>query len=251
MVPDRLLFVLAHPDDESMATGGVIARHTRAGVHVHLICLTRGGAGWGGRPPGRREDELPAIRTDELHAAAKVLGLASVELWDYPDGGLPQSDQAEIARRIRDVAVDLRPAAVVGWGPDGGYFHPDHIACGACTDEALAGTGVPVYHIALTPPTADGYRKLAALSDADPSRMPLAVWGRTSVTIKLNEQELAIKKRAVAAHVSQLDEGWDQYLGGKADIGGLEYEGYLRVRDTDPADAVLDAGLLPEVAVSR
>jgi LmbE family N-acetylglucosaminyl deacetylase len=247
-VPDRLLLVLAHPDDESMATGGVIARHSRAGVHVHLICLTRGGAGWGGRPPGGKKEELPAIRTEELHAAAKVLGLASVELWDYPDGGVPECDQAEIARRIREVAIDLRPAAVVGWGPDGGYFHPDHIACGACTDEALAGTGIPVYHVALTPSTADAYRTLVALSGVDPSQMPLAVWGKTTVTFKLHPDEMSVKKMAIAAHVSQLDEGWDQYLGGKVDISGLEYEGFLRVRDTNPANALLHTGLLPEVS---
>src|ERR1700680_3691195 len=89
VMPARMLFVFAHPDDESMGTGGTIARHVRAGVEGHLLCLTRGGAGWGGRPPGRRPEELPEIRTEELHRAAQVFGLASVEVWDYPDGGVP------------------------------------------------------------------------------------------------------------------------------------------------------------------
>ena len=47
-----LLVVMAHPDDESMGTGGLILRHTRAGVPTHLICATYGEKGWMGKPPG-------------------------------------------------------------------------------------------------------------------------------------------------------------------------------------------------------
>ena len=38
---------MAHPDDESMGNGGLILRHTRAGIPVYLVCATRGGEGWG------------------------------------------------------------------------------------------------------------------------------------------------------------------------------------------------------------
>jgi LmbE family N-acetylglucosaminyl deacetylase len=246
-VPDRVLFVFAHPDDESMGTGGTIARHVRAGVEVHLLCLTRGGAGWGGRPPGRRPDELPAIRTGELDLAAKVLGLASVELWDYPDGGVPSCNQDEITRRIGEHVRSLQPGVVVGWGPDGGYFHPDHIACGACTDEALAGTGVPVYHFVLNPYLAAGYRHLVSLSGHDPKDLQLCIWERTSATFRCNAQEMDVKMRAIACHVSQLDDGWDQVIRREVEIRGLETESFMRVRDTNPADLVLDAGVFPEL----
>jgi LmbE family N-acetylglucosaminyl deacetylase len=246
-VPARLLFVLAHPDDESMGTGGTIARHVLAGVEAHLLCLTRGGAGWGGRPPGRRPEELPEIRTEELHRAAKVLGLASVELWDYPDGGVPSCNQDEITQRIREHIRSVRPAVVVGWGPDGGYFHPDHIACGACTDEALAGAGIPLYHYAATPYGADGFRRLLALSGHDPTEMKLCVWERTSVTFRCAAEEMDVKRRAIACHVSQLDDGWDRWIRGDVEIPGFEVESYMRVRDTNPADLVLDSGVFPEL----
>lgn len=81
-----LLVVLAHPDDESMGTGGLILRHTRPGVEVNLICATRGEKGWIGKPPGR-EAELARTRTAELEAAAAALAINGYELWDYPDGG--------------------------------------------------------------------------------------------------------------------------------------------------------------------
>jgi LmbE family N-acetylglucosaminyl deacetylase len=242
-----MLFVFAHPDDESMGTGGTIARHVRAGVEVHLLCLTRGGAGWGGRPPGRRPDELPEIRTDELDRAAKVLGLASVELWDYPDGGVPSCNQDEITKRIGEHVRSLRPDTVVGWGADGGYFHPDHIACGACTDEALAGTGIPLYHFVLNPDIAAGYRYLISLSGHDPDDLKLCIWERTSATFRCNADEMGVKTRAIACHVSQLDNGWDSMIRGEVEIRGLETESFMRVRDTNPADLVLDSGLFPEL----
>ena len=247
VVPAPLLFVLAHPDDESMGTGGTIARHVGAGIEVHLLCLTRGGAGWGGRPPGRRPEELPEIRSEELGRAASVLGLASVELWDYPDAGVPSCDQDEIRRRIRDHFDAVQPGVVVGWGPDGGYFHGDHIACGACTDEALTGTGVPLYHMALTQYIADGYRQVVSLSGANPLELKVAIWGRTSATFRLNADEMATKMRAIACHESQLDDGWERVLGGEFVIAGLETESYLRFRDTAPADLVLENGVFPEL----
>jgi LmbE family N-acetylglucosaminyl deacetylase len=246
-VPGRILFVLAHPDDECMGTGGTIARHARAGIEVHLICLTRGGAGWGGRPPGRRPEELPDIRADELRHAAEVLGLLSVELWDYPDGGVPSCDQDEITERIRRQVARLKPAVVAGWGPDGGYFHPDHIACGACTDDAVKGTGVPLYHLVVGEEVADGYRRLVALSGQDPGQLKLAVWGRSSVKFHFDRAEMDVKRRAIAFHVSQLDEGWDKLLSGEVEIGGLEFESYLRIRDTNPADLLLNRGVFPEL----
>jgi LmbE family N-acetylglucosaminyl deacetylase len=214
---------------------------------VHLLCLTRGGAGWGGRPPGRLPEELPEIRTEELHLAAKVFGLASVELWDYPDGGVAACNQDEITRRIGEHIRSLKPMVVAGWGPDGGYFHPDHIACGACTDEALAGAGIPSYHLAVSPYVADGFRRLLALSGQDPAHMKFCVWERTSVEFRCNVDEMGVKRRALACHVSQLDDGWDKVISGEVEIKGLEAESYLRVRDTNPADLVLDRGVFPEL----
>src|SRR5205085_367390 len=108
---------------------------------------------------GRSPEDLPSIRTQELQHAARVLGLASVEVWDYPDGGVPDCDQDEIVGRVQEAVERLAPDAVVGWGPDGGYGHPDHIAVGACTDRALAGTALPHYHMGLDKAAVDAYSR--------------------------------------------------------------------------------------------
>lgn len=148
-----LLAVLAHPDDESMGAGGLIVRHTRNDVMVHLVCATRGEQGWKGKPPGARREDLGKIRTAEMEAAATALALAGVEIWDYPDGGVDKCDHTEITQRIWQAITTVRPAAVLTWGPDGGYGHPDHIAVGSFTDAAVA--GMPegdrpaLYHLAV------------------------------------------------------------------------------------------------------
>jgi LmbE family N-acetylglucosaminyl deacetylase len=198
----RLLLVLAHPDDESMGNGTLITRHVSAGCEVPLVCATRGGAGWTGRPAGRRPEELTEIRTEELASAVGVLDLAGVDLWDYPDGGVPGCDQDELTERIR-LAVDrLKPDVVVGWGPDGGYGHPDHIAVGACTDRALAGTGLPLYHMAIDRRCVEEFDRLVSERGIT-TDMKLAGRDRVDAIFEPSPQELARVRRAIACHECQ------------------------------------------------
>src|SRR5207249_10710133 len=95
-----LLVVMAHPDDESMGAGGLILRHTRAGVGTNLIGATYGEAGGMGKPPGANREGLAEIRAKELEEAAAALALNGVELWDYPHGGVRAAGQQQITQRI-------------------------------------------------------------------------------------------------------------------------------------------------------
>ena len=162
-----LLLVMAHPDDESMGSGGLVLRHTRAGIATHLICATYGEQGWNGKPKGARKEDLAEIRAKELEEAAAALALSGVELWDYPDGGVSQADHPQITHRITEQIAKLRPRAVVGWGPDGGYGHPDHIWIGACTDAAIVAMDEAerpaLYHLAVDQPLAEFYREAMRL----------------------------------------------------------------------------------------
>jgi LmbE family N-acetylglucosaminyl deacetylase len=204
-----LLVVLAHPDDESMGVGGLILRHSRAGVEVNLICATRGEGGWIGKPPSARKEDLPRIRTGELEAAAAALAINGYVLWDYPDGGVEGSDQAEITRRIGEQIARLAPAAVVGWGPDGAYGHPDHIAMGRCTDAAIAATPdaarPALYHVAIDASLADAYRAAMALNGPDGGSLPLVVKDQVDFVLELTPEEVQMKLRAIDCHQSQLD----------------------------------------------
>jgi LmbE family N-acetylglucosaminyl deacetylase len=207
--PSGLLVVMAHPDDESMGCGGLILRHTRAGIPVNLICATRGEAGWGGKPLGAKKEDLPQIRTAELEAAAAALAISGVELWDYPDGGVSKCDPQEITQRIWEQITRLRPKVVVGWGPDGAYGHPDHIAVGASTDIAVTsmaeGDRPALYHIAVDQQAADFYKEAARLA-GDDHALPLVVNDHVDVTFELNSDEVMMKLRAIDCHRSQLEE---------------------------------------------
>src|SRR5438309_1986177 len=187
-----LLVVMAHPDDESMGTGGLILRHTRAGIATHLICATYGEAGWMGKPPGAKKEDLAEIRAKELEEAAAALALSGVELWDYPDGGVPQSDQQQITQRIWEEISKLRPRVVVGWGPDGAYGHPDHIAMGACTDTAVAamteGERPALYHVAVDESLADFYREAMRIGGGDHA-LPLQPQDKVDVVFELDAAE--------------------------------------------------------------
>jgi LmbE family N-acetylglucosaminyl deacetylase len=245
-----LLLVMAHPDDESMGAGGVVLRHTRAAIPTYLICATYGEAGWTGKPPGAKEVDLPEIRARELEEAAAALALAGVELWDYPDGGVAKSDQKELAERVWEQITKLRPRAVVGWGPDGGYGHPDHIAMGACTDAAVAamteGDRPSLYHIAIDPPLAEFYAEAMRLT-ATANGLPLKAQDKIDVVIELDSDEVMMKLRAIDCHQSQLED-WRVAL---RDHPHLMQKGYGRepyVAVTSRGAGLTPTGLLAEFA---
>src|SRR3954454_796421 len=134
----RLMAILAHPDDESMAIGGTLARYAAEGADVTLITATLGQRGWPANPadyPG--QDALGRRREGELLSAARVLGLSEVVTLDYIDGDLDQTDPEQIACDLVAHIRRVRPDVVLTWGPDGGYGHPDHIAIGEFATAAV------------------------------------------------------------------------------------------------------------------
>jgi LmbE family N-acetylglucosaminyl deacetylase len=243
-----LLLVLAHPDDESMGTGGVILRHTRNGIPTHLVCATYGEKGWLGKPVGAKPEDLGEIRTKELESASEALGLAGVELWDYPDGGLAQSDHQEITQRIWEQVSRLRPRAVVGWGPDGSYGHPDHITIGACTDAAVSamteGERPGLYHLANDQQLADFYHEAQRLT-ASPNGMQMIVQQHVDVVVELDPDEMMMKLRAIECYPSQLQD-WRIALKEHPHLmqRGYGHEPYLTV--SSRATGLSGSGLLGE-----
>ena len=144
--PLKLMAVLAHPDDESLGIGGVLAKYAVEGVHTYLVTATRGERGWAGDPqtyPG--PERLGQVREAELRAAAEVLGLHQVAFLDYIDGDLDQTDPAEAIAKIVLHLRQVRPQVVVTFGPDGSYGHPDHIAISQFTTAAVACTADPTH----------------------------------------------------------------------------------------------------------
>jgi LmbE family N-acetylglucosaminyl deacetylase len=136
--PLKLMCILAHPDDESLGTGGILSKYAADGVETYLVCATRGERGWDTDAddyPGL--NALGRIREAELLQAARVLKLKKVEFLGYIDGELDEADPAEAIARITYQVRKIRPQVVVTFPPDGAYGHPDHIAISQFTAAAL------------------------------------------------------------------------------------------------------------------
>lgn len=144
----RMLVVAAHPDDEALGFGGVLARAAGQGIETYLVTATRGDRGrYFGHPPGAPEHPgaaaLAELRERELLASAAVLGIRDVTVLGYPDAGLDAASVPEIVGRLARHIRHLRPQVVLTFGPDGAYGHPDHIAIAQFTTTAIVAAGSP------------------------------------------------------------------------------------------------------------
>ncbi|TWE30180.1 N-acetyl-1-D-myo-inositol-2-amino-2-deoxy-alpha-D-glucopyranoside deacetylase [Prauserella muralis] len=154
-----MLFVHAHPDDETITTGGTIARYAAAGAHVTVVTCTLGEEGEI-IPPALEQlgawaaDQLGGYRAGELAAAGAALGwtehhyLGGIGRWR--DSGMAGTPSAEHPRalvkgsveeqtgQLLAVLEELRPEVVVTYDSFGGYGHPDHIRAHEITMAAAA-----------------------------------------------------------------------------------------------------------------
>jgi LmbE family N-acetylglucosaminyl deacetylase len=120
--PKRMLVILAHPDDESFAAGGTLAKYAHQGVQVILLCATRGEAGI----PGLTPEEAGTIRERELRQAAEHLGI-EVNFLGYQDGGLASTPPQMLLESIACWLDLVQPQVILTFGPDGVSGHSDHV----------------------------------------------------------------------------------------------------------------------------
>ena len=136
-----LLAVFAHPDDESIMMGGTLAFYARRGVEVHVLCATRGEWGSISDSSLASRENLGAVREIELQNACEILGANLLGFLDCPDGNVNETNWRETEEKIVKAIRRTRPQVVVTFGPDGFYWHPDHIAIGSITTQAFASAG--------------------------------------------------------------------------------------------------------------
>jgi LmbE family N-acetylglucosaminyl deacetylase len=123
-----LLVIGAHPDDEVLLAGGTLAACAAAGHETGVVCLTRGELGPIADAALATRATLGAVRLGELRASCAELGAVLIKCWRRPDGSLRWSDRSAIVRQLVGVLAEQEPEAVITFGEDGLYYHPDHIA---------------------------------------------------------------------------------------------------------------------------
>jgi N-acetyl-1-D-myo-inositol-2-amino-2-deoxy-alpha-D-glucopyranoside deacetylase len=227
-----MLLVHAHPDDESLWTGGTIARYAAAGVVVTLVTCTLGEEGevipeFLRGLAAQAADQLGGYRVGELRAACAVLGvsdqryLGGIGRWrdsgmvGTPANAHPRAfaagDLGEQTAALVEVLEQVRPQVVVSYGPDGGYGHPDHIRAHEVTMAACAAVSDVdrvFYAVTSRKATEDGVAALAGLIGL-PYRLPqpgeLPVTDDVEITTALRVAEaLPAKLGAMRAHATQI-----------------------------------------------
>ncbi len=131
----RVLTFFAHPDDETMFLGGILAFLAGRGLEIHYLCATRGEGGDMGDPPICARGELGKVRENELRCAVEALGGESLHFLNYkdplvgPDDKLyPFSDNVDqVADEISQYISVIKPQIILTHGPAGEYGHPAHI----------------------------------------------------------------------------------------------------------------------------
>jgi len=241
--PLTLLTVHAHPDDESISTGGIMARYAAEGVRVVCVTCTGGEHGEIVLPELDTPDNharLAEIRAEELRRALARLGPIEQRWLGYVDSGMMgtpenelagsfwQADFDEAVERLAAIVREVKPQVIVGYNDFGGYGHPDHIRSAlvakACFERAGADAVPPLklYEVARDWTRLDEVRARAVEggaeawwnADADePEEQRLereAQWARMTaaqgpITTTVDVADyVAAKHAAMGEHVTQL-----------------------------------------------
>lgn len=205
-----VLAVFAHPDDESLLAGGTLAACAAAGRSVTIVSLTRGELGPIADASVSRE-RLGEVREAELQAAAAELGAREARCLHHPDGELADADG--VVNELVALIDETGPEVVIGFGPEGLYWHEDHLAAHRFVREALAARPGPQLYEATWP---EG--RMAELA-AEMGRRGLAsdLWGIEPEAFGAPPESIASvldvsafvdsKLRALRSHRTQLAPG--------------------------------------------
>ena len=251
----------AHPDDESIQTGGTMAKAASEGHRVVLVLATRGEHGEvddGVLEPG---ETLRDRRTRETARSAEVLGVQRVVFLDYVDSGMmgtPENDlpgsfwSAPVEEAAEKLAVVLREEqadVLTVYDSDGGYGHPDHIQVHRVGVRAAELAGTP--RVLEATMNRDHLRQIIQAgidsgvvpADAVPDVGEDSTFGRpaSAITTRIDVQDLiAVKRASMAAHASQISEtSFFLQMPDEAFAGSFGWEWFIR-RDLAPSGQMDD-----------
>jgi LmbE family N-acetylglucosaminyl deacetylase len=262
-VPKTLVCFHAHPDDEAIATGGVMLRAKQRGHRVVLVLATRGEVGEVAEGFLGAGETLGDRRTAETHAAAAVLGVDRVAFLEFRDSGMAgeptteepgtfwTADVEEAAARLAGVLREERADILTIYDDNGGYGHPDHIQVHRVGVRAarLAGTR-DVYEATINRDHI--LRLMETRSDFNVEESPVEEIDESfgvsedRITTVVDVRDLTgAKRRAMAAHASQIDEqSFFLSMSEEAFVESFGWEWYIRhgvVRAPDQPIEVLDS----------
>src|SRR5262245_54475539 len=140
----NLLFVTAHPDDESYLASGTILKNHAAGGKSYVACATFGEKGKSHLKRKTSSHQLKLQRRKELLAASKYLKVAELLMGGLPDAEMgKKSNQDTFFKRLLPFAKKLRPDLIISFGRDGISGHVDHISAGKVAKQVARKLKIP------------------------------------------------------------------------------------------------------------
>lgn len=217
--------VVAHPDDEILIAP-LISSYTRRGVLVQLVIATRGDRGDPRAGASIPREKLEQIRSEEARCSARALGAQPPLILHFLDGDMGQPSQppwqklSEVREALAKVFEETHPDAVITFGPEGAYGHPDHRLIGAVVTELIQrgakGTTTRLFYPAFPSDR---------LAKAPPTGFPFSGTDRRFLTVQVPyaRRDMDASRKALACHESQFPKAQmdplasvlDQMLGGK------------------------------------
>lgn len=227
-IPERAMFIFAHPDDIEFGTAGTAAKWAKYGSDVTYVVLTDGNIG--SHEAGMTAEKLAEIRRREQSEAAEVAGVARCLFMGEPDGRLQPT--LELRKKLVRLIRQYKPNVVVCGDPqffysDGYINHPDHRNAGQVAIEAVFPSGdSPLLFPELVE---EGF---------EPHKVNYVYisFGRREANTYIDITEtIDVKLAALRKHVSQLGDWdpeervreWTAETGKK--VGYLHAEGYYRI----------------------
>jgi LmbE family N-acetylglucosaminyl deacetylase len=196
----NVLAFFAHPDDETMLTGGTLALLAHTGARVHYLCATRGEGGEIGEPPVCTLDELRDVRVREMRCAVETLSGKSLTFLDYVDPRVgPENemyaythDINTLAKSVAEIITQVKADVMLAHGSNGEYGHPSHVLSHQAAREAIARLGESAPNLYSVSASFPGHPKPRLRNRDDPAELILDV---TPV--------MGIKTKAALCHRTQ------------------------------------------------
>lgn len=206
----RILVIMAHPDDAEFICGGTMARLAEEGRDIFYVLVTSGNRG--SHEPGMTMERLARIREEEQRRAAEALSVRDVMFLGHNDG------EVEVTLALRQELVyairRFQPDVLFTFDPWRPYeIHPDHRNVGTCALDALASARMPMYYPEqLTGDVAQHRIKQVYLfSTNQPNH-----WVDIS-------DYLEKKLEALRRHTSQVSASVDEIIRQRASLAGVEH----------------------------
>jgi len=193
----KMLFVFAHPDDESYGPSGTMSLYAHEGAEIHLVTLTRGESGKLGICKTLSKPEVAELRTKELRCAARMLQVKELIIGDFPDGGLQDIPDSKGIEFVSLAMSNINPDAAITFHKEGITGHADHKIVSRWVTSAVKvnSSQTKLFHFGLTEKQAQKItdRKMHPIPESE-------ITHQIDVSAYIEQ-----KKKAVKCHDSQLE----------------------------------------------